>query len=326
MSARGWAITTFGTTCAVFFGACSDTSGPSRLGSNPPPQPLNCSIPVGAIADGGPGKDGIPALVNPSLVINGDSDIGYLQDSDRVIGVAWSGEAVAVPLNVGWWHEIVNLEIDGLPVAITHCPLTGSSLAFDRDPADGATFGVSGLLYQNNLIMYDRNDAESLWPQMSRGARCGTRDGTALRMLPVIEMTWEGWRTLHPNTKVVAGVSGRGYHRNTYPYSNGTYDQVGNNVLLFDMPGGVDTRRPIKERVLGVPDGSGGMAFPFGALDAVGPAAAVRGTLADGSRYVVFASKLGGAELELTGRFNVTGRNLPSGSAVNAGVVVPWIL
>lgn len=38
------------------------------------------------------------------------------------------------------------------------------------------------------------------------------------------------------------------------------------------------------------------------------------------------AWKLGGAELELTGRFNVTGRNLPSGSAVSAGVVVPWIL
>jgi hypothetical protein len=52
---------------------------------------------------------------------------------------------------------------------MAHSPYR-SSLAFDRAPAGGATFGVSGLLYQNNLMMYDRNRPESLWPQMLRGA------------------------------------------------------------------------------------------------------------------------------------------------------------
>jgi hypothetical protein len=70
--------------------------------------------------------------------------------------------------------------------------------------APGAEFGVSGLLYRNNLIIYDRNTEESLWPQMARGARCGVRHGSDLVMFPTVEMTWTGWRALHPRTRVVS--------------------------------------------------------------------------------------------------------------------------
>ncbi|MGH7449405.1 MAG: DUF3179 domain-containing (seleno)protein [Longimicrobiales bacterium] len=49
-----------------------------------------------------------------------------------------------VALNIGWLHEIVNLDLDGMRVAVTHCPLTGSSLAFDRSAIDGGTFAVHG--------------------------------------------------------------------------------------------------------------------------------------------------------------------------------------
>ena len=84
------------------------------------------------------------------------------------------GEPYAVPLNVLRYHEIVNatFETDGglLDLAVTHCPLTGSSMVFDRAAAGGAEFGVSGILYQSNLVMYDRNTSESLWPQMVAGA------------------------------------------------------------------------------------------------------------------------------------------------------------
>jgi hypothetical protein len=206
-------------------------------------------------------------------------------DDDRVIGLLFGDRALAVPLNIGWWHEIVNLDVDGAKVAITHCPLTGSSLAFDRSVIGGAEFGVSGLLYQNNLIMYDRTSSESLWPQMLRGARCGTRDGTSLTMLPVIEMSWRGWKELHPDTRVVSSATGISRNYRSYPY--GYYDRIDNTQLLFPLSS-IDPRRPPKERVLGIPDGTtGGIGLPFGELDALGPIAVVDVTV-QAERIVVF--------------------------------------
>ena len=250
--------------------ACEEADSPSAVESGS----LSCTIPSSQIFDGGPGKDGIPALENPPLVGAEDPALDYLKTDDRVIGLLWDGQAIAIPHNIGWWHEIVNLDLDGLQVAVTFCPLTGSSLAFDRSHAGGATFGVSGLLYQNNLIMYDRNRPESLWPQMARGARCGARTGADLPMVPVIEMRWAGWRSLHPDTRVVSGDLEFRRDYTVYPY--GSYDDVENDQLLFPIEN-VDRRRPLKERVLGIPstDGDSGIAFPFNELLRLGSAAVV---------------------------------------------------
>jgi hypothetical protein len=192
-----------------------------------------------------------------------------LRDDDRVVGMILDSGPVAIPLNIFWWHEIVNISQGSQRLVVTHCPLTGSSLAFDRAAAGGVEFGVSGLLYQNNLIMYDRSSKESLWPQMSRGAACGSKDGITLDMVPTVEMTWQGWLALYPNTKVVS--SNTGFDRNYTNYPYGTYDRIDNSSLLFPMP--VDDTRPAKERTLGIPTGTGGVAFPFGLLDEMGPVA-----------------------------------------------------
>lgn len=233
---------------------------------------LNCTIAESEIFNGGPGKDGIPALTDPTMVPAGDPDAAYLRNDDRVIGLLFGDEVLAIPLNILWWHEIVNLNLPGHQVAVTHCPLTGSSMAFDRSAVDGAELGVSGLLYRNNLIMYDRNTEESLWPQMLRGARCGDATGQDLPMMPVVEMSWEGWRSLHPETRVVSSDTGARRDYQSYPYGN--YDRVDNPQLLFPLAR-VDERRPPKERVLGIPTGNGGLSFPFGELASLGSAAAV---------------------------------------------------
>ena len=169
---------------------------------------------------------------------------------------------------------------------VTHCPLTGSSLVFDRRSLDDVALGVSGLLYQNNLIMYDRTTGESLWPQMLREARCGPGTGTKLAMVPAIEMRWDAFRTLHPEGRVLSdsqGFSSRNYR--SYPY--GSYAHPANPTLLFPLGSSIDARRPPKERVLGIPVGTGGIAFPFGALDKFGSTAVVDAGLA-GSAVVVF--------------------------------------
>ena len=100
-----------------------------------------------------------------------------------MIGIEVDGQYVAIPHNILWWHEIVNFNTLGVPLAVTYCPLTGSSMVFDRSGVDGNTFGVSGLLFLNNLIMFNRTaegTTESLFPQMMRGARCGPLDGQTL--------------------------------------------------------------------------------------------------------------------------------------------------
>lgn len=225
-----------------------------------------CQIPSNQIFDGGPGKDGIPALTNPALVSAAEAT--YLQGSDRVVGIVRDGQAVAIPHNVLWWHEIANVDLSayGLgseQLAVSYCPLTGSTIAFDRSAVGGAEFGVSGLLFQTNLIMYDRRDSESLWPQMSRQAECGTATGTALPMESIIEMTWDGWQTLYPETRVVSTNTGFSRDYTDYPY--GDYERLTNTSTLFPVPS-IDDRRPPKERVLGIPTRDGGIAFPFGTL------------------------------------------------------------
>lgn len=253
----------------------------------------NCTIQTDVLADGGIPRDGIPSLddVTPGddrLTKPGTETSEYLADSDRVIGLLFGDTPMAVPENTMWYHEIVNFDAwDGRTFAVTHCPLTGTSLAFNRDAVDGAELGVSGLLFNNNLVMFDRRDNESLWPQMLREAACGSAVGTELDMLPVMEMTWGKWKELHPNTSVISSQTGfgRDYTEDGYPYGN--YDIKFNDRLLFDGTG-IDDRRPPKERVLAIPNGKdGGIAFPFGELENDAPARVIETTVG-GTEVVVF--------------------------------------
>jgi hypothetical protein len=268
--------------------ACTD-SPTGTLGERELPDGLSCSIPESEIFIG-QFRDAIPALTDPEMDFFGAPGTEQYSLDDRVVGVFVGDQPVAVPLNIFWWHEIVNLSMNGESLAITHCPLTGSSLTFDRAPQGGVEFGVSGLLYRNNLIMYDRTEgAESLWPQMARGGRCGPADGTELQMVGATEMTLDGWRRLHGNTLIVTTNTGwdRDYGSEFYPY--GQYDDPDNEQLLFTVSEPIDRRHPPKERALGVPsqNGTGGLAFVYETLRSLGPKAAI-GEEVDGEPFVVF--------------------------------------
>lgn len=250
--------------------ACSE-SGPTAVA----PEPIECgALDPAFLADGGVGRDGIPALVDPRFVEAGPSDeTSYMTARSRVIGVEVGGEWLAVPHNIMYRHEIVNLNRNSEQVAVTYCPLTGSALAFDRSSAGGAEFGVSGLLYQANLVMYDRSSDDSLWPQMAGVAGCGPRQGEALARLPVVETTWGGWQTLFPVSNVV-GLDLLDVARYSVNPYGASYEAPANGDYLgFPIPRS-DSRRLPKERVLGLParNGSAPLAFPFHAMDARGSA------------------------------------------------------
>lgn len=243
----------------------------------------SCIIEESELAGGCPGrgKDCVAALWNPELIAPDEAE--YLNADSRVIGLTVDGQPYAVPLNVLWWHEVANFDAKETQLVVTYCPLTGSSLAFDRAAIGGQKFGVSGLLFKNNLVMYDSTRQESLWPQMSRAAGCGPRAGAALSMIPSIEMVWDGWVSLHPDTRVITGPNDPNQYER-YPY--GDYDELSNPRLSVPME--IDDRRPPKERVLGVPKSEGGIAFPFGELDNGAPVRAIAATRGRQEALVIF--------------------------------------
>ena len=73
------------------------------------------------------------------------------------------GDVRAYPLQIMMWHEIVNDTVDGIPVAVTFCPLRNSAIVFDRRLNDQLhTVGTSGMLRNSDLIMWD-GQTETWW-------------------------------------------------------------------------------------------------------------------------------------------------------------------
>ena len=246
-----------------------------------------CAIDVSKLLIGA-ARDGIPALTNPAFVAAGDETNGYLLPTDRVIGFQFGGETLAIPHNILWWHEIINLDIQNAKVAITYCPLTGTAMAFDREPVNGAELGVSGLLLMSNLVMYDRSDEETFFSQIMGEEVCGLGTQTVLPRLAVSEMTWEAWQGRFPNTKVVSGSTGYDRDYSLYPY--GGYEQL-NDPPFF--PQEYDQSRQPKERIVGIEGPNGGfLAVPFLELDALGELA-VANVEVDGESLVVVWDRAG---------------------------------
>jgi len=247
----------------------------------------DCSIPTGELFDEGLPRDAIPALTDPDLVSPGDPGTSYLVPDDRVVGIVIDGQAVALPYKILNWHEVVNLNMGDVHLAVTYCPLTGSALAFDRSVIGNDEFGVTGFLFRSNLVMFDRSSAESLWPQLAQRAVCGPRDGQRLNTYPVADMPWQIWLLLHRDTRVVSS-EGTGHQRAYEIDQFGLYSRPNNS----ETGGGftdLDPRRLPKERVLGIPGADGGIGLPFMAMDSLASEAAIAVTV-DGRDIVVLWS------------------------------------
>lgn len=176
----------------------------------------NATVPRKEILSGGPGRDGIPALLKPRFVPADRAD--FLRDDDIVMGFAHGDEARAYPIRILNWHELVNDTVGGQKIVVSYCPLCGSGMVFDRNVGGKElTFGVSGLLYQSDVLMYD-HQTESLWSQLKTEAISGNSVGQKLKWLPSHQMTWNAWRRKHPRTLVLSTDTGhpRDYSRNPY--------------------------------------------------------------------------------------------------------------
>ena len=178
-------------------------------------------IPTREILRGGPPRDGIPALDAPSMEIARDAK---WPDDTMVVGVALTGEdgvlrARAYPIPILMWHELVNDRIGDRPILVSYCPLCASAMIFDRSGSDESPdrFGVSGLLYQSDLLMFDRR-SESLWTQIGARAVTGPRAGERLPLIRSSQERWATWRRRHPDGLVLSRKTGhrRNYDRSPY--------------------------------------------------------------------------------------------------------------
>jgi len=216
-------------------------------------------VPADEIHLGGPARDGIPAIDSPKFLAATEAD--FLKGSDRVLGLVRNGEARAYPVSIMNWHEVVNDKVRGDSIAITYCPLCGTGVAFVSDRKDGGQrFGVSGLLYNSDVLLYDR-ETESLWSQLLMQAVAGPRSGERLAAVPLVHTSWVAWQTEHPETSVLSTETGytRDYRRDPYVGYAGSAD------VYFPLSASSGRYHP-KERVLGLEIDGLYKAYPFAEL------------------------------------------------------------
>lgn len=203
-------------------------------------------IPADEVFDGGPGRDGIPALESPEKIPA--SEATYLPDAELVLGYYDGVNAVAYPLLILDWHEIINDDIGDFPLTITYCPLTGTGIGWDRTlNGKATTFGVSGLIYNNNLIPFDRETASN-WSQQRLDCVNGELINTKIKTFQIVETRWDNWKSMYPDTKVLSLNTGHNRSYGVYPY--GDYKTNAANLLF---PLAIDDKRlHRKERVHGI--------------------------------------------------------------------------
>lgn len=132
---------------------------------------------------------------------------------------------------------------------------------YDRqiDAETSVTFGVSGMLYRNGLIMFDY-ETESLWSHILGQSIAGTYEGTQLTFIPALQTDWATWSARHPDTLVVSPAL----------YSNrDVYDEyyLRSDAGVIGRGPDPDLRLPTKEYVIGVRLAGQAKAYPFSELN-----------------------------------------------------------
>ena len=224
-------------------------SNPSGNSTMPNPDNGNNTqwlIPIEEVVDGGPGKDGIPSIDEPNFVHVQSAQ--FLENEDLVVGVLTRDGYRAYPHKILDWHEIVNDEINGKVETINYCPLTGTAFGWNGVfENETTTFGVSGLLYNANLILYDRA-TDSYWSQLKLQCVNGERIHETPGLLNIIELPWSVWKSLYPISDVLSTETGFSRNYNDYPY--GPY-KTDHDFFVFPV-NQLNETLPSKERVFAV--------------------------------------------------------------------------
>lgn len=211
------------------------------------------------------GNDCIPAIDKPEFV-SARRAYEFLDEDDLIIGLAFEGweteddPVKAYPLKIMSRHEIVNDFINETPVVVTYCPLSMTPRAYVRlfDDGKAYSFGVSGMLLNSNLVMYDR-ETKSLWSQFDGQALAGPKRGQRLEqyLYPLELLRWSDWVKKYPATVVLAPQKGNDIDYDESPY--GDYEKT--SEIFFPLEY-VDNRLAPKEIVFGIMVGDQSKVYP----------------------------------------------------------------
>jgi len=221
------------------------------------------SISLDELSQGCAKVDCIPAIDEPKFI--SVDEVDFIADEDLILAVSHNGDTRAYAANILNSHEIVNDVIGGRPIAVTWCPLCGSGTAFDRS-VDGKVveFGVSGVLHESDLVMYDR-DTRSLWAQITSTAIVGELTGATLNSVPVTLTEWGEWKVAHPDAKVLSTDTG---HDKDYSHNRYAEYQASDDVKFPVSQ--LDKRLHAKEVVFGISVGDANVAYTEEYLREVG--------------------------------------------------------
>ena len=221
------------------------------------------SVDLSRLKQGCSARDCIPSIDNPKYV--SAEEARHVTDDAIVITLSYKGEYRAYPARILDRHEIVNDTVAGDSIAVTWCPLCGSAVGIHREIGGEITeFGVSGVLYNSDLVLYDRA-TETLWDQIEARGIVGPLTGVQLDLLPVSMSKWAGWREAHPDTLVLSADTGF-----DFDYTQDHYAKYrGSNDLMFPVSN-TDDRVAAKTVVFGFDLKSGAIAYTESLLSEYG--------------------------------------------------------
>ena len=218
------------------------------------------SIDLRELLRGGPPKDGIPSIDKPRFIPSKDAN--WIAPKELVIALQLGDNARAYPLQVLMWHELVNNKVGETPVLVSYCPLCNSAIVFDRR-VEGKTleFGVSGMLRNSDMVMYDRQ-TDSLWQQITGEGIVGAYTGSSLKMISSQMIPFDQFSESYPGGVVLSRETGfpRDYGRNpyrAYEFGNGPIMPVRSKLTT--------TLRPMEKLVV-LKDGGGYRGYPVSLL------------------------------------------------------------
>lgn len=213
------------------------------------------------IDHGGPGRDGIPALDSPKFLAGADR-AAQIKPDDRIMGLSYNGVAKAYPIKILEQHEIVNDQFEGTALTITFCPLCGTGMVFFAEVNGHVLdFGVSGLIYNSDMLLYDRSTM-SLWSQVMKTAVTGPMKGAQLTQVPAQYTTWNSWLKQHPDSLLLSRDTGFKRDYDADPYHD--YKRL---PAIAYSTSNQDSRLTGKAWVVGITVGEAALALPFIELD-----------------------------------------------------------
>jgi thiol-disulfide isomerase/thioredoxin len=213
-------------------------------------------IQSGGVPKGGIGEEiGIPALDKNNINFITPSNANtWIQDNELVLKLEYNGETRIYPFQILVFHEIVNDIFSDKPVVVTYCPLCGTGISYERKIKQGlikktVNFGVSGKLFNSNLIMYD-DLTDTYWQQIDGKAILGELTGQKLTPIETNTLTWKEFKeseSYNDNTKVLSKETGMDRNYGNDPYGN--YYET--SYLLFP-PKNINTKIDLKEIIYGI--------------------------------------------------------------------------